>query len=180
MVKAGSRYFAAILPYRWMQLRFAWNGKKQVMEDDVNTKERMIKAIAELEGEVVLRSDLAGFGSERAVSKLIRQLIADGAITRISLGVYAKTRPSRFSDGPVLRMDFVSVGWEACQRLGIEVKLGRAAQAYNNRETTQVPVRVVFNTGKRIVRRIISRGLQRIYFENDVNREIYPDPWGKK
>ena len=76
-------------------------------------------------------------------------------------------------------MTFAEIGWEALQRLGIDVKLGRAAQANMDGRSTQVPVRIIFNTGQKTVRRIIAFKKQRIYLENDLKRGIYPDPFKK-
>ena len=143
------------------------------------TLEKLKKTIAEIDGEVVLRSDLAQFGSERAVSRMIKELVVEGVITRIGLGIYAKTVPGKFVNRPVLRTTFAEVGWQACQRLGIEVQLGRAMREYNEGKSTQVPVRIIFNTGQRIVKRKIARGLQQIYFENEISRGLYPSPLEK-
>ena len=49
-------------------------------------KDRMIRSIARLQGEVILRSDLSKFGSARQVSRCISKLVDGGVIVRIGLG----------------------------------------------------------------------------------------------
>lgn len=146
----------------------------------MNILERMVAKIAGMPGEVILRADLVEFGSQSQVTRAIRKLIADGVMVRISNGIYAKAKYSRFADYPILRVTFAEVGWEALQRLGIEVKLGRAAQANLDGRSTQVPVRIIFNTGLKSVRRKIAFKKQQIFLENDLKRGIYPDPFEKK
>ncbi len=135
----------------------------------MNILERMKIKIAGIPGEVILRADLVEFGSQSQVTRSIKKLIADGVLVRIGAGVYAKAKYSRFAQKFVPRISFAELAWEALKRLGVNVKLGRAALENISGRSTQVPVRIIFNTGKQRISRKLTWGLQRIYYENDID-----------
>jgi hypothetical protein len=60
-----------------------------------------------------------------------------------------------------------SLATETLQKLGVDIKLGSAAAAYNAGLTTQVPGELVVNTGGKRIRRKIEVGGRRLVYEND-------------
>ena len=60
----------------------------------VTMRERLRRWVDQHQGEVVLRRDLRRLGSASQVSRGLRQLVNDGKLVRIGLGVYAKATPS--------------------------------------------------------------------------------------
>ncbi|MYF20244.1 MAG: S-adenosylhomocysteine hydrolase [Synechococcus sp. SB0677_bin_5] len=118
-------------------------------------RERLRRSIAARQGEVVLRRDLRNLGSVSQVSRGLRQLVADGKLVRIGMGVYAKATPSHLSGQPAPRQTLDVLAAETLDRLGIEWRQGKAQRLYNAGRTTQVPWRITFDTSpRRITRRL--------------------------
>ena len=69
-------------------------------------KERLLRSIAARNGEVVLRRDLARFGSPAQISRALKQLVSEGKLVRIGLGVYAKAAPGPISGLPMARQPY--------------------------------------------------------------------------
>ncbi len=133
----------------------------------LSVKERMARSIAQRKGEVVLRADLKNMGSPSQISRALKELIAAGKIVRLGYGVYAKAQPSILSGKPMARVDLAELALEALEKLGVDVKLGRAQAAYAEGKTTQVPVRTTFNTGQSRITRKITIGISTVRYENN-------------
>jgi hypothetical protein len=133
----------------------------------LTVKERMIRSIARSKGEVVMRADFVSLGSASQISRSLKELIKAGTIVRLGYGVYAKARPSILSGKPVARVSLEELALEALEKLGVTVKLGRAAAAYASGETTQIPARVDLNTGSKRITRKITVGRCTMRYEND-------------
>ncbi len=138
-------------------------------------KERMIRSIARRKGEVVLRSDFAVLGSASQISRALKDLTTAGKIVRLGYGVYAKARPSRLNGQPSTRVSLEDLAQEALERLGVAVKLGRAAAAYVSGETNQIPAYIALNTGAKRISRKISIGISTIRYENDYSKRRCED-----
>ena len=136
-------------------------------------KERMTRSIAKRKGEVVLRSDFAAMGSASQISRALKELLKDGKIVRLGYGVYAKAKPSIFTGKPSTRVSLEELAFEALQRLGVAVKLGQAQAAYAAGETTQIPMRATFNTGRKRVSRKLTVGVRTVQYENDYGKRRY-------
>ncbi|KKZ12854.1 MAG: hypothetical protein TE42_02900 [Candidatus Synechococcus spongiarum SP3] len=119
------------------------------------TREQLRRSVAVCPGEVVLRRDLRTLGSTSQVSRGLRQLVEDGKLVRIGVGVYAKATPSRLSGQPAPRQTLEVLAAETFARLGIAWQQGKAQRLYNAGLTTQVPWRTTFDTSpRRITRRL--------------------------
>ncbi len=138
-----------------------------------SVKQRLLRSIAARSGEVVLRRDLARFGSPAQVSRALNQLVAEGKLVRIGLGVYAKAAPGPISGIPMARLPLGALAAETFDRLGIPWQLGAAQRRYNERLTTQVPWRTTFDTGKRRISRRLQIGKQVVNYENDLTRPVW-------
>ena len=130
------------------------------------TRERLQRSVAARQGEVVLRRDLHGLGSASQVSRGLKQLVDDGKLVRIGLGVYAKATPSRLSGQPAPRQTLEVLAAETFARLGIAWQQGKAQRLYNAGLTTQVPWRTTFNTSPRRVTRRLQVGKGVVEYEN--------------
>ena len=128
----------------------------------------MQRSIAARNGEVVLRRDLARFGSSAQISRALGQLVSEGKLVRIGTGVYAKAAPGPISGIPMARQPLAALAAETFERLGIAWQLGAAQRRYNSGVTTQVPWRTTFDTGKRRISRRFQIGKRVVEYENDL------------
>jgi hypothetical protein len=106
-------------------------------------------------------------GSPSQISRVLKQLVADGKIVRLGYGTYAKARPSSLSGKPVPRVTLAELAQETLQKLAVPVTLGRAQRAYAEGRTTQIPVRTTFDTGDRRITRKITVGISTVRYENN-------------
>ncbi|MCX5949841.1 MAG: DUF6088 family protein [Cyanobacteria bacterium] len=136
-------------------------------------KQRLQRSIAARPGEVVLRRELARFGSPAQISRALKQLVAEGKLVRIGTGVYAKAAPGPISGIPMARQPLGALAAETFDRLGISWQLGAAQRRYNERLTTQVPWRTTFDTGKRRISRRLQIGKRVVEYENDLTRPVW-------
>lgn len=134
--------------------------------------DRLQRSIKMRAGKIVLRRDVASFGSPSQVSEAMQQLQKLGLITRIGTGVYAKTRVSSVTGSTIPAGTLEGLAAEALQRLGADVRAGAAAAAYNAGETTQIPGTFVVNTGSKRISRKIAVGGRRVVYENDYGRAV--------
>ena len=130
-------------------------------------KDRMVRSIALRKGEVVMRVDFERMGSPSQISRVLKQLVADGKIVRLGYGTYAKARPSSLSGKPVPRVTLAELAQETLQKLEIPATLGRAQRAYAEGRTTQIPVRTTFDTGDRRITRTNTVGISTVRYENN-------------
>ena len=130
-------------------------------------QERMLRAIKQRAGSVILRRELAGLGSASQVTEALKALQARGVIVRIGTGVYAKTRRRSVTGKIIPAGNLENLGLEALRKLGVSVAPGKAAAAYNAGTTTQIPGAFVVNTGCRRISRKISVGGRALKYEND-------------
>jgi len=135
-----------------------------------SVKLRVQRSIAARNGEVVLRRDLARFGSSAQISRALGQLVSEGKLVRIGTGVYAKAAPGPMSGIPMARQPLGALAAETFDRLGIAWQLGAAQRRYNSGVTTQVPWRTTFDTGKRRISRRLQIGKRVVEYENDLTR----------
>jgi len=136
-------------------------------------KQRLMRSIAARSGEVVLRRDLVRFGSPAQVSRALKQLVVEGKLVRIGLGIFAKAAPGPISGIPMARQPLGALAAETFDRLGIPWQLGAAQRRYNERLTTQVPWRTSFDTGRRRISRRIQIGKRVVEYENDLTRPAW-------
>lgn len=112
-------------------------------------------AIAQSQEYVFRRRDFASVGSAAAVSRALRELVEEGVLVRLGLGVYAKAKPSALSGKPIPVRPLEVLGPQVLQKFGVSVTASRATRDYNAGRTTQVPSGIVLSTdGRRITRKI--------------------------
>jgi hypothetical protein len=113
------------------------------------------------------------FGSPAQLSRALKQLVAEGKLVRIGLGVYPKAAPGPISGIPMARQPLGALAAETFNRLGIPWQLGAAQRRYNERLTTQVPWCTTFDTGKRRISRRLQIGKRVVEYENDLTRPVW-------
>lgn len=94
----------------------------------LTVKDRMARSIALRKGEVVMRADFESMGSASQISRALKELVKDGKIVRFSRGAYAKARPSILSGKPSTRVCLEELTVELFEKLGVEIRVGRAAR----------------------------------------------------
>lgn len=129
-------------------------------------EERLKRAIALRKDDVFVRADFARFGSSAQVSRALRQLVASGALVKLGVGVFAKAKPSSLSGKPIPVRPIEVLAPLALQKLGVKVKAGRAATAYNAGSTQQLPAGIVLDTGRRRISRKLGFGERYVSYEN--------------
>ena len=132
-------------------------------------EDRIVRAIRQRKGTVVLRSEVAPLGSTTQVGRILAKLVANGALVRVSKGVYAKTHVNKFTGRLSPAAPFETIAAETFRRLGIAVAPGRLAREYNEGSTTQIPMDGVVSTGARRITRRIRVGSKTVKYES--NRE---------
>jgi hypothetical protein len=133
----------------------------------VTIETRMLQYVRGRHRRIVLREDLTGIGSAASLSRALRALQSRGVLVRIGMGIYAKTRVSSVTGRRVPAGSLEALSVEALNRLGVKVRPGRAAQAYNAGATTQLPGSFVVNTGSRRISRKITAGGRSLGLEHD-------------
>ena len=134
---------------------------------NLSIKDRIIRSVALRKGEVVLRADFERMGSPSQISRALKGVVSAGKLVRVGYGVYAKAQPSVLSGKPIARQPLEAIAWEALQRLDVEVALGQAQQDYAAGNTTQMPMRATFNTGRRRISRQLVVGNRSVSYENN-------------
>ena len=130
-------------------------------------EERLKRSIARRRGNVILRREIASLGSASQLSEALKLLQKNGLLVRIGTGIYAKTRVSSVTGTVIPAGTLESLSQEALKRLGVKVTVGSTAAEYNSGRTTQMPGKLVVNTGKRRIQRNITVGGRRLAYEND-------------
>lgn len=126
------------------------------------------KIIDEMDSNIVLRKDLADFGSYRQVSRGLKKLLELKVLAKISQGVYAKAYESEYVDYPLLKGGFETLSRQALDRLGVNWDLSDAEKAYNDGNTQQVPVSNSILLKSRCRRQIFYAGRQ-LQYEGNIN-----------
>jgi hypothetical protein len=114
---------------------------------------------------VLVRSDFAEFGSAAQVSRALRELLTDGTLLKIGLGVYAKTKTSVLSGKPIPMKPLEVLAPEALKKLGIEIGPSRLVQEYNAGKSTHIPAGIVLDTGRRRISRKLSYNGSTVQYE---------------
>jgi hypothetical protein len=131
----------------------------------MNIEDKIVRSIRQRKGVVVLRSEVAPFGSKAQVGRVLAKLVAGGNLVRVSKGVYVKTRVNKFTGKLAPAGTFEAIAAETFRKLGIAVEPGRLARDYNAGKTTQIPMDGVVCTGKRRITRRVHVGTRIVKYE---------------
>jgi hypothetical protein len=89
--------------------------------------------------------------------------VRKGRLMKAGYGLYTRTRPSVLDGKPTPAQGMREFAAEALGRLGIETVPTRMEQAYNARQTTQVPTGRVIGVRGRVRRQITYNGFPLSY-----------------
>jgi hypothetical protein len=136
-------------------------------------RKQLQQCIEALPGQVFRRGDLTSDRSNSEQLRLNRALkffIEVGLILKISHNLYAKAELAKVKDKEykLLREPFVTVAYEALNKLNIQWMVGESVKAYNSGRSTQVPVVAVVRLNSRF-RGTIGTGRQKLIFDGDIN-----------
>ena len=132
----------------------------------MNTLNRIRRSVANRSDDVLLRSEFDQFGSAAQVGRALRELVLDGTLVRLGLGVYAKAKPSVLTGKPIPVRPLEVLAPEALNKLGVTVMASRLTETYNAGHSTQVPAGIVFNVGRRRIARKLGFNGKAIQYEH--------------
>lgn len=92
--------------------------------------------------------------------RAVRELVREGRLTRLSYGVYARTRRSPITGKPMLTAPggFEGAVRQSLDKLGVKWTESKAIQDYNAGRSTQIPVSTSFRVESGFTRRFSYRG----------------------
>jgi hypothetical protein len=134
------------------------SGMRNAGQKPESLDERLEKRIARKRGDVFLREDFSDLGGYDQVGRALRGLVRKGRLMKAGYGLYTRTRPSVLDGKPTPTKGIREFAAEALGRLGIETVPTRMEQAYNARQTTQVPTGRVIGVRGRVRRQITYNG----------------------
>ena len=128
----------------------------------VNAKEtircKMRECIQQIPGPIILRSDLKNLASDRQLSRGLKSLVQEGALTKIGYGTYAKLSRSPITPEPFLKEGFNIIAKEALKKLQVEWEASSAERAYNICNSTQIPFKAKVKLKSRFNRKLSYKG----------------------
>lgn len=132
----------------------------------MNTLNRIKRSVANRSDDVLLRNEFDQFGSAAQVGRALRELLMDGTLVRLGLGVYAKAKPSVLTGMPIPVRPLEVLAPQALNKLGVAVMASRLTQEYNAGRSTKVPAGIVFNVGRRRIARKLGFNGKAIQYEH--------------
>lgn len=133
-------------------------------------KSRILTSIKLRKDNVVMRKDYLDIASQSQLTRIFNELIEEGVLIKFGLGAYAKTKKSVLSGNPIPVIPVEYLAFEALEKMGVRATPGKEQQRYNDGKTTQIPVKMVINTGKQRISRKFSIGKKAIMYENNYQR----------
>lgn len=124
------------------------------MNTQEELKTRLLEYISSQKRDIFLRKDFEVFGTYSQIGRILRILLAEEKIARISQGIYVRMEKSIFSGKNVLCKSLPELAREALQLLGIETFPSSAERDYNSGKSTQVPTGRVIGIKSKTKRRI--------------------------
>lgn len=133
----------------------------------MSVRKRIVHAISIAKTDVFLRGDFSALGSASQITRVLRALICEGIVVRISQGVYARAKFSVLTGKPIPAQPIAVLAPEVLRRLGIEPYPSRLVREYNEGRSTQMPADGRINTGRKRVKRKIAFGRSQIKYETE-------------
>ena len=114
---------------------------------------RVMRRIDRKRGDVFLREDFKDLGGYDQVGRVLRGLVQQRRLLKVSQGIYTRVVKSPFSDTPVPPKGLATLK-EALKRVGVEIVQTRMERDYNAGKTTQVPTGRMVGVRRRVRRKI--------------------------
>lgn len=121
----------------------------------MNIADRIQRSVQRRSDLVLRPADFQAFGSEASVKRALKELVAQGQLVRLGVGLYAKAKRSVLSGQPIPARPLEVLAPIAMTRLGVKLQEPARIRDYNAGRTTQVPTGIVLNTGRRRITRKI-------------------------
>ncbi len=128
-------------------------------------KDRVKRSVENRCGDVFLRSEFGRFGSPAQVGRALAQLVREGVIVRLGLGVYARAKPSVLTGKPIPARPLEVLAPEVLRKFGVTVMPSRLTEDYNAGRSSRLPAGTVLNTGKRRITRKLSFNGKAVQYE---------------
>jgi len=119
-------------------------------------RQRVEERIARRGEAVFLTREFRDLSGERQVLRVLRELTTEGQLVRLGYGVYGRAVVSRLSGKPILYSPdgFIGAARQALTKLGVKWEPTEAERAYNEGQSTQVPVNPAVRIKGRFSRRL--------------------------
>ena len=112
-----------------------------------------------------VREDFLDLGDYDQVGRALRELVRRGELVRVGYGIYGKARRSSVTGKPVPRKPLIAIATEGLRKAGYNVSQSKAAKAYREGRTTQIPARLALDLGKQRIARSIRFGPDKVVYE---------------
>ncbi len=112
-----------------------------------------------------VREDFLDLGDYDQVGRALLELLRRGELVRVGYGIYGKARSSSITGRPVPRKPLIAIATEGLRKVGYKISPGKAAIAYRQGRSTQIPARSVLDVGKQRVARVIKFGPDKVVYE---------------
>jgi hypothetical protein len=129
-------------------------------------KDRILLKIDSSEKDFFFRKEFVGMASDTQINRVLKQLIAENKLAKISSGVYAKVVRSPLSGNLVLSRSLPDLAHRILKDLGYETGMSSLRRANLEGKTTQVSTGRVIGilSGRLPTRKIKHKGVS-IYYE---------------
>lgn len=122
-------------------------------------KSKMSYRINRSKENVFVPKDFFDLSDRDQVGRILRSLVADGALIRFGQGLYAKARRSSLTGKLIPVASLPELAEEALvNKLNIKVVPSKALERYNSGESTQVPTGRVIAVKGRVSRKMAYNG----------------------
>jgi hypothetical protein len=128
-------------------------------------EDRLKRSLTQRKDDVFVRSEFSQFGSQSQVTRVLKQLVAEGTLVKLGIGIYAKAKKSVLTGKPIPVRPVDVLASQALAKLGVAVGPSQLTKAYNGRVSTQIPAGTVLNTGNKKITRQIGFGGRFVKYE---------------
>ncbi len=134
--------------------------KEKTLSRLTSLKDKVRYRIKRSKGNVFLVGDFDDLSGRDQILRALRTLIQEQLILKIGKGVYVKARTSSISNEPVPAENLRNTALELMKKLNVTVLPTAAEQAYNSKQSTQVPNAFIIGVNKRISRKLKFKNTQ--------------------
>jgi len=131
---------------------------KVTFEKSITAK--VLQRIEALEGNVVLRTDIADLATPRQISRAFNRLVAQGRLAKLGYGTYAKLARSEVAQMTYLKNGVLPTLREALTRLNVRWEPSMAEKDYQEGRSTQIPANPVTQLKDRCRRQLGYQGME--------------------
>jgi hypothetical protein len=129
---------------------------------------KVLTHLHKMRSNVVLRRDLNELGSCSQLTRVLKKLVTEKKLVKISFGIYAKAYISKYTDTPLITGGIDSAFHTALKKLNVRFEPGSAEKEYAAGLTNQIPAKKVIRLKSRCRRRI-KYGKVHLIFERNIN-----------